>query len=154
MERDDPALDLRSIDITSDSRSLTAVLRVVRLSALPATAPLGGRWETSLRLSGTTQFLYLWAETAPGGSLRYLAGYSDATLGVRRELGLVTGSFDLKSSEVRITAPLDLFESVAPLAKGTWLEGIVGLTTRNTVGNRGDSTRPGAYRIGDRSCVR
>ncbi|HVF20349.1 MAG TPA: hypothetical protein VNA14_08910 [Mycobacteriales bacterium] len=160
VERDMPHLDLRSADLTSDARSITAVVRVTKLAATSPEGPFGSRWELSFRASGSPRFLYLSAVVrAEGEAGTYTASTLDPTTGTRTSLATVKGSYDRARNEVRVIAPLDVFESVSPLVSGTWLEGATAVSGRLSLPAvtsyyPADQTRAGAHRVGSRSCVR
>lgn len=160
VERDMPLLDLRSVDFVSDGEKLTAVVRVSRLAASHTDAPFGARWGVTFRVSGTVQWYALSAASDMTGAISYRARYFDTTTGTYMDLPAgTTGTFNVKRSEVRITAPLDVFEGIVPLPPGTWLEAISAATGRNYVDRRvgyspADYTRSGAHRIAGRSCTR
>ncbi len=119
-----PSLDILSADIATDAKNLTAVLRVDKLSTSDSTSPLGQTWYVYFTGSGPE--LYVTALLTPTGE-SYSAGYTDTT---RMSLGAATGIIDVDKNEIRITAPLSLFDAQSPIKKGSKLTGLNALTQR------------------------
>lgn len=100
------ALDITSVDVSSDAKTLTAVVRVQKLSKAASTAPGG----LSFRVQFATptqkdENIYLSGYTN-GSTDTFEAGTRAITANVQTKLADATGVFDLQKNEVRISAPL------------------------------------------------
>lgn len=110
------ALDITSADIASDKKWVTAVIRVKKLAATaPAAAPSGIQWELSFTANGAT--ITLTAVTDPTGAVRYQGSYKGLAGGSLYAGGII-GAFDLKKSEVRISAPVSLLDAQVRVKPG------------------------------------
>lgn len=119
-------VDVLSADVATDSKSLTAVVRLASLGAVRRDDPRSGRmYEFDFTVNETT-FMML-------GSLMY--GGEDWGVWTRPTkrypeakggggfyfVGEATGVVDPARGEVRITAPLSVFSRLAPIRHGTRL---------------------------------
>lgn len=114
------ALDIVSADIATDKRFVTAVVRVKKLAATaPTAAPTGMQWDLEFIVDGKS--ITFTAVTDPTGAPRYQGSYVDPIQGGVLFSGGFTGAFDLKKSEVRITAPVALISGQARIKPGAKL---------------------------------
>lgn len=120
-----PALDITSVDVASDKKTITAVVRVKQLSAKSSTAPTGMSWNAQFTVGETTFFFG--AHANPTGALSYDAAYESTGTNSLYANGSVTGVFDSAKNEVRITAPISLLEQES-IKLGTKITAIEGAT--------------------------
>lgn len=122
------ALDITSVDLATNKRSLTAVIRVKKLAATSAAAPSGQQWQVGFNAGGVDFGVSAHANAA--GSVLYYAFYSDPTTNSGSIYSAtVTGVFDMAKSEIRMTTPLTTFAGEASIASGkTKITGISGQT--------------------------
>ncbi|MCU1590745.1 MAG: hypothetical protein JWP11_2001 [Frankiales bacterium] len=112
------ALDIVSADVASDAKTITGVVRVKKLAATSSSAPSGMTWSVYFTVDTTT--FSLSAHSDPTGAITFDAAHS--ATGVNSLYGPgVTGIFDTAKSEVRISAPRDLFAAESALKPGTKL---------------------------------
>jgi hypothetical protein len=159
----DDALDVRSADIASGVRYLTAVVRVTRLGTAVDAGPRLDQWVVFFKFRGNG-FVAM-AQRALDGSQFSLAGdfpEQSATPGFTPTVQ-VKGSFDPTTNEVRIVFPRDLIghtragDKITDIVVATYT-GAGTLATQQTGAYAGvtvDGTdQPGPYaEIGRRSCV-
>jgi hypothetical protein len=103
------SLDLKSIDLASDAKTVTGVIRVVKLSAVPQTSPYGTSYEMEWLIPGTDNHMYLAAATSVKDGTTFTAGFRDATSNVGTKLADAKGVFDLAKNEIRISTPVSTF---------------------------------------------
>lgn len=122
------ALDITSVDVATNKRTMTAVIRVKKLAATSAAAPSGQQWQVGFSAGGVDFGVSAHANAA--GSILYYAYYSDATTNSGSIYSApVTGVFDTAKSEIRMTTALTTFDRQTPIASGkTKLTGISGTT--------------------------
>lgn len=114
-EASSPRVDIVSADVASDSRVLTAVVRVRDLSAPDPGAAPGASYHLSLRTQGET--FRLFGERSAESERYLLARERDGAMG--EIIARVSGMFDEDRSEVRITASLREFRPCAVITRGT-----------------------------------
>lgn len=165
----DAELDIVSADIAADSKNVTTVIRLSSLTPPDPNDPNGLMyyfyftaqeqtfWLSASILIGGTNY-EAWAEDR-----RADAGDSSAQSG--SALGTATGSLDLRRHEVRITAPLSLFEPKAHLTTGTsfyklqaWSWRSNGISSNDSFAGTGESADVAhddkvSYRVGQPSCI-
>lgn len=152
------ALDIVSADLSANAKSITAVIRVDKLSKSAGTAPGG----LSFRVQFATptendENLYLNATTS-GGTDVFTAGTRAITANLATKTADVTGVFDTVKNEIRITAPLSTFaaQGVKPGALLT-LAGLDQTASRNAVAGKAVfadvATSEKSYKVGAPSCV-
>lgn len=117
----DSQLDLRSGDIVTGQRDLTAVIRLQALTAEDVTEPAGRVWEFDFTANGKN--FILMAALLPGGS-EFQAYVSDQRIeqgksGARAATGIgeLRGTIDLKNRSVWLTGPLSIFKKYASLTQ-------------------------------------
>ncbi|MCA1824638.1 MAG: hypothetical protein ABR520_06935 [Mycobacteriales bacterium] len=163
------ALDIVSGDIATDAKTITGVLRVVKLAKTVASAPAGTVYRLQFSIpglaDGTTLFL---AASIEGGTEKFLAGTvtSAVAASVSTKLADGTGVFDLAKNEVRIHAPMAAFAAQGDgLKPGTVINLGFDQTTSRFVANNpatggpvspfSDVTVPETvYKAGTPSCVK
>ncbi len=120
------ALDIVSGDIASDGKVLTAVLRVKKMALTAGSSPAGLSFRVQFTHCGVDEDTNLFLSgrsSAGGGTQVFTAGRRAITANVSTKLADAKGVFDVAKSEVRITAPLDVFKSVGGgIKKGTKLQ--------------------------------
>jgi len=166
----DNALDIKSADIASDGKVITAVIRVASLTAAQ-TSPQGRGFA----------FDFLLPSSELQGSMRAVfingqAPYFEATIkdpsvpnSPSTFLATITGSVDEKKGEVHITAPVAVFSELGAIKKGTLITpagdaatsgravppspGIAGqpVATRYVFADVAVDSKP--YKVGTPSCV-
>lgn len=168
------ALDIIGGDIATDAKSFTAVVRVKKLAMSAGTSPGGLSYRVSFytpegaAATPVARAFFVEGRIEPSGTTTFLAGYRDNVAnGPSNFLGAGTGVFDVKASEVRITAPLSLWASTTGGVKPGMLLDLTGLdqsSGRYTVTNPatgGGAAAPFAdvaasektYKAGTPSCV-
>jgi hypothetical protein len=100
--------DIVSADLSSDGKTVTAVVRMAALSANDPQSPLGRNYIVLFAAKGAEKLLFLSARTYPTGT-QYVFGYQtdDETLPITisRPIGNASGFVDLAKKEVHISAP-------------------------------------------------
>lgn len=98
--------DIVSGDVSSDGRTITAVLRLAGLAQPDPQAPLGQGFFMEFGVKGAANLLFLSARTYPNGT-QYVFGYSgaDPNTGINTSytIGTATGAIDTAKKEVRIS---------------------------------------------------
>jgi len=122
----DDALDITSVDVASDKKRITSVIRVKKLAARPTSTPGGALWQVDF--SANEVVFSMSAHSLASGDMVYTSSYS-STVGGSLYAGGTTGVFDLAKSEIRMTAPLTLFAAQASIKSGkTVISGLGGNT--------------------------
>ncbi len=107
------ALDIVSGDLASDGKVLTAVLRVKKLALSTGSAPNGLSFRMQFTHAGLDEDTNLFLSGRSGsGNQVFTAGSRAITANLSTKLADVKGVFDVAKSEVRITAPLDVFKAL------------------------------------------
>jgi len=160
-----PAMDIVSADIAADRKLVTTVVRVRKLAATnPSYSPGGIEWSFEFQVGSA--MLRFRAHADPAGKISYAATYRASGVYYRYESGL-TGVFDTRRNEVRITAPVSLLASQAKIKPGTKLVGLSAATARlvvvpspnppgyllETSGGTDSANSERTYVVGARSCV-
>jgi hypothetical protein len=164
--------DVRSGDIATDARRLTAVIRLSSLAPEDAASPAARDYEFDFVANG--HGFGLMASLLTGGASYEAVVYDRTTPGGRTgtDLGEVSGVIDTVHHEIRITAPLSLFAPYASF-KQTYLDqltvgsaravghdatttpdGRVSIGSQSTAVVVDDATSKARYAPGGRSCVR
>lgn len=126
--------DIVSGDVSSDGKTVTAVLRLASLSANDPQSPLGHNYIVTFGAHGAENTLFLAARTYPTGT-KYVFGYqtTDPTLplNISKPIGDASGFVDLAKKEVHISAPNAAFAPAgSKLPKGSKLVGLGALSYR------------------------
>ena len=163
----DPTMDIRSVDVASNSKAITGVLRLDDLSSLEET-PVGKRYDVGfaagedyyvltavLGPQGRRFELVRWGESTDAGPLSGSGG---------RTIAAVTGVVDVERDQVRITAPLSAFTPYYAIRDGDQLYDLGGSTwsgvdvndTRSGAGGSVDGAydEKAVYPVHAPSCVR
>ena len=122
----DDALDITSIDIATNKKQLTGVIRVKKLAARPASAPGGSLWQVNFT-ANEVEF-NLSAHSLASGEVVYTSSYQTTASG-SLYAGGTTGVVDLAKNEIRITAPLSLFAAQANIKPGKTVLSALGGST-------------------------
>ncbi len=149
------ALDIKSADIATNAKALTAVIRLEKLSTTDSSAPTGLAYNFRFKVVGGDQIYYLLASVEPeaiGGTTFEYGTVAGAQL---TKVGDAIGILDTVNNEVRMTAPLDF----AGIKKGFKLGSLQALTQRRFVVllSGADSTvidETKTYTSGAASCVK
>ncbi len=127
------ALDIVSMDLASDSKTLTGVVRVAKLAMSAQSAPGGTDYRISFTLPGqdpTEGNFFLNARTTSAGVPSFLLGLRTvvgASQSLTAKVADATGTFDLIKNEVRIHVPVsDVKTATESMAAGKKLS-FVGL---------------------------
>ncbi len=120
------ALDITSMDIASDAKRLTAVVRVKKLSTKVATAPLGTDYRLQFVLPGEAagENIVMNARTDPSGTPSFIVvartlipnGQGQSTTA---KIADITGVFDLAKNEIRMTVPLSVLSPKGAVSPGS-----------------------------------
>jgi hypothetical protein len=164
-------LDILSADIAADAKTLTVVIRLKDLTSPDPTNPLGLAYDFYFTAQEQS-FWFVGTLVTGGNDFRVYAqdnqledGRGDYFQG-GTVIGAATGTLDLTRHEIRMTAPLTLFETKAHLTQGTALYGLLARSSRsNGINTSGEShaARAGAdqaydekakYRLGEHHCIR
>ena len=122
----DDALDITSVDVATDKKRITSVIRVKKLAARPTSTPGGALWQVNF--SANDVVFSMSAHSLASGEIVYTSSYEMAAGGSLYPGG-TTGVFDLAKNEIRMTAPLALFGSEANIRSGkTVISGLSGNT--------------------------
>lgn len=167
----DDSLDIRSVDVASDGKTLTGVVRVNKLAASDSMSPTGSGWQISFNAPGGQQFSLL-ATSDPSGAVTYGAGYTDPKTGSTDLYpgGTATGKFLPTKNQIHISVPLSAFAGQSVIRTGDTLTGLLAFSGQSAaipdvtgqfgggtlVGdtNPSDSAGPGKnYVVGTLSCV-
>ena len=112
-------LDITSMDLASDSKVLTGVIRVVKLATSAASAPGGTDYRIAFTLPGQdpkVENFFLNARTDRSGAPSFLLGLRTvvgASQSTTAKLADGTGTFDTAKNEVHISVPVDAVKSAA-----------------------------------------
>jgi hypothetical protein len=137
------SLDILSADVASNAKTLTAVIRVKKLSTA-STSPGGTSYDVNFTIPGAEFPLYVRAVLAAGAAPTFEAGYKEpippavvslTTLATKLADG--TGIADPKTSEIRIHIPISAFSKQGKgLTPGTKLS-LGEITAARYAGGRG-----------------
>jgi hypothetical protein len=164
--------DIRSADVATDARKLTAVIRLSSLAPEDTASPAARDYEFDFVANGHA--FGLEANLLTGGVNFEAVVYDTTAAGSRSgtDLGAVTGVVDAKHHEIRITAPLSLFapyasfkqtyvdQLAASSARAVGQDGVTSPDGRVAVGAQStalvvdDASSNARYTPGQRSCVR
>lgn len=163
-----PNVDITSVDVASDSRYVTTVLRVQSLGTALQAAPGGASYFVYFRL-GDTHYLTAANRFVDGTSFSLSGGRApEGASGPVLPLGAtgwaVTGVFDEVRNEVRVHVPLQLLRKDGSVARGRLVTHIAAATyvtvgsysvVGTHAGTQADGTEapPGRYPLGAPSCV-
>jgi hypothetical protein len=119
----DSQLDITSADVATDKKNVTVVLRLASLTAADPANPQGRVYEFDFTAS-EKNFIVL-GNLLPGGNsfsvfisdTRFEEGKGGARAATG--IGTATGVVDVAAKEVRMTAPLSVFDPHANLRAGT-----------------------------------
>lgn len=115
------ALDMVSGDLASNAKTITGVIRVVKLSTSAATSPVGLSFRLQFALPGQVDSNLYMAANRVGGTESFAVGVRDITTNTSTKLADATGVFDVDKSEIRISAPLAAFADAGGIKPGAKL---------------------------------
>lgn len=173
----DAQLDITSADVATDSKNVTVVVRLSALTAADPANPQGRVYEFDF--TAQEKNFIVMGSLLPGGNsfsvfisdTRFEEGKSGARAATG--IGSATGVVDVAAKEVRMTAPLSVFDGYANLRGGTlyylsaWTyrangmsaqpaleQGSVEITSSLGIGVDQAWGRKSYYRAGNPSCVK
>lgn len=141
--------DIRSADVATDGKLLTAVIRLTSLAPEDTSSPMARDYEFDFVANNSS--FGLQASLLTGG-VSYEAVYYGTNAPAGRtgtDLGVITGVVDATRHEVRMTAPLSMFAPYASF-KQTYLDQLY-VTSGRAVGHDGTTTPGGKVSIGSQS---
>ncbi len=112
------AVDIVSADLATNAKTITAVIRVAKLSTTVATSPQGLHAKFIFTAPGSEFPLFLQGSTDSVDGATFSAGYIDQ---ISNTLGAANGVFDTANNEIRISAPLSIFSAQAKIKNGSKL---------------------------------
>jgi hypothetical protein len=163
--------DIVSADIASDAKTLTAVIRVKKLSSAIQTSPLGAGFAFDFTLPTSPLQGSMRAVFVTGQAPYFEATYKDPSVPNSPSTFLATakGFADTKKNEVHISVPVSVFSNLGPIKKGTPIQpaGDAATTGRAVPTSPGTAGQPVAtryvfadvatesklYKVGTKSCV-
>ena len=166
----DNAFDIKSADIASDGKFVTAAIRVASLSAAQ-TSPQGRGFAFDFLLPSSDMQGSLRAVLITGQAPYFEATYKDPSVpnSPSTFIQTVTGVVDEKKGEIRITAPVSAFSILGAIKKGTLISPAADaatsgravppapasagqpITTRYVFADVATDSKP--FRVGTPSCV-
>lgn len=164
------AFDIKTADIASNGKDITAAIRVAALGAA-TTSPQGRGYAFDFLLPTSEMQGSLRAVFINGQAPYFEATYKDPSVpnSPSTFLALVKGAVDEKKGEIRITAPVSVFSELGPIKAGTLITpagdaatsgravppspGVAGqpVATRYAFADVATDSKP--YRVGTPSCV-
>lgn len=163
--------DITSADIASDAKTLTAVIRVKKLSTAIQTSPAGAGFAFDFLLPSSPMQGSLRAVYVTGQPAYYEATYKDPSVpnSPSTFLGLAKGFADTKKNEVHISVPVSMFSVLGQIKKGTKIQpagdaATSGRAVPPSPGTKGQpvatryafadvATESKIYTVGAKSCV-
>lgn len=130
----DSQLDIVSADVATNTKSMTAVIRLVNLADADPANPQGRTYEFDF--SAHEKNFIVMGSLLPGGNTFdvYISDqrFEEGQSGGRAATGIgpAVGVVDVKRKEVRMTASLDVFSKYGGLAKNVTLNHLVAFTYR------------------------
>lgn len=103
------ALDIVSMDIASNAKTVTGVIRVLGLGATPRTSPYGTSYEIEWTVPGSDNHYYFAAARTVKDGDTFSAGYRSGSLNTATKLADATGRFDVEHNEIRVSTPVATF---------------------------------------------
>jgi hypothetical protein len=113
MPSSEDGVDIVSGDVVADTKFVTTVLRVKKLSTTSATAPGGLHWKFFITIAG--EQIYTQAIAPTGGSPIFTFGKIDETTGSSARIGDATGKIDTVKNQVRVSVPVKLLPMTVKL---------------------------------------
>ncbi|HEX8003391.1 MAG TPA: hypothetical protein VF519_11925 [Mycobacteriales bacterium] len=166
----DDAFDIKSADIASDGKTITAAIRVAKLGDAQ-TSPQGRGFAFDFLLPTSDMQGSLRAVLITGQAPYFEATFKDPSVpnGPSTFISTVTGVVDAKKGEIRISAPVGVFSELGQIKLGTLITpaadaatsgravppapGVAGapITTRYVFADVATDSKP--YKAGTPSCV-
>jgi hypothetical protein len=154
----EPALDILSVDVASNGKTITAVVRVDKLAKNASSAPGGLAFRVQFASEAEDdENMYLNAAT-DGTKDTFTAGTRAITANLSTKLADVKGVFDLAKNEIRISAPVSVFA-----AQGVKSGAVLNLDFDQTASRQlaegraafaDVATGGSTYKVGTPSCVK
>ncbi len=157
------SLDIVSADIATDTKKITAVIRVASFAETNSQAPTGQEWYMHFQIPGSSTESFLsYLSTPTDKSFGY--GEVNAVTGVNNGLGEATGVADRAKNEIRITAPISSWAGAkapagakitAITAEAYWFQGVSvpGVVSGGRLDASDDGAAKTSYTSGAKSCV-
>lgn len=153
----DAALDLVSADLGSNTKVVTAAIRLDKLARPASTSPGGTVYELRITHSKSDLTYTLWAHVT-GATATYGVGTVDSSAATElaTSTGTATGVIDLAGSEIRITAPYSALGGAKAGVKAGIDEVIVKRSAGNQYYGRYADNQTGGktFVLGAPSCVK
>jgi hypothetical protein len=173
----DAQLDITSADVATDKKNVTVVLRLAALTASDVANPQGRVYEFDFT-AAEKNFIVMGSLLPGGNSFSVFISdthFEEGKSGARAATGIgnATGVIDVAAKEVRMTAPLTVFDPHANLRSGTlyylsaWTyrangmsaqpaleQATIEVTTAFGIGVDQAWGRKAYYKAGAQSCVR
>jgi hypothetical protein len=157
---EDAALDIVSADLGSNAKTITAAIRVAKLS-VPATTSAATTYELRFSLPAGDPVFVLWANVpANGAAATYGVGTvgdptGQAAVDLATSTGTATGTVDLAHNEIRISAPLSAIAGAKNGLKASLDQAVAKRTVPGQYYGRfaDDGTGSKRYVLGTLSCV-
>jgi len=141
--------DLRSADVATDKRNLTAVIRLTSLAPEDAGSIAARDYEFDFAANGHT--FGLLASLLTGGADFEAVVFDTNEAGGRMgsDLGAISGVIDAAHHEIRMTAPLSMFAPYASF-KQTYIDQLY-VTSARAVGHDSTQSPDGRVQVGSQS---
>lgn len=154
----DPALDLVSADLGSNTKVVTAAIRLDKLARPASTSPGGTVYELRFTHAKSDLVYTLWAHVT-GATATYGVGTvegANPTPETVNSTGTATGVVDLAKSEVRITAPYSALGGAKAGVKASIDNVVVKRSAANQYYGRYADNQTGGkgFVLGAASCVK
>lgn len=150
------ALDIKSVDIASNAKFVTTVVRVAKLAETEATAPYGMAWRATFKLGELEYYTKVMVNRDKVKT--YDFGFLDNA--IESSLGTSDGTlaFDLTTSEIRLTVPVNKWANKGAPTVGKKALNISAKSYRAMPrpaldSDSDDATGTAAYTFGAPSCV-
>jgi hypothetical protein len=114
----DDALDIKSADLGSSAKGVTAAIRLVKLGPAAPTSPAAAVYELRFEHRKSGEVYSLWASVT-GGQATFGVGTVDtsAQAEMATSTGTATGTIDTARNEIRIYAPYSALGGAKPGVK-------------------------------------
>lgn len=122
----EPAFDIVSADIASNSKQVAVAIRVAKLTETVSTSPGGSVYLVRFTLpkSGGSHVFALIARITPQGKVFSLSRKSTDPTVPWQKVENAEGLFDVKKNEVRIWVPISSFPKPATFTRGAPVAGL------------------------------
>lgn len=156
---EDPALHITSADVATNGQLFTMVIRVIKLTAEPATSPMGAIYQMTFNVGDDSELFYVNVSTGPTAPYAEFGTRMNlpAVTSVPTVLGAPSAIVDLTHNEIRASFPLSLFHGHVTIVSHKTKIFPVETTTGRGVHGHGvfadDTENAKFYIAGTPSCV-